>query len=98
MAELYWTPVADLARMIAAREVSPVEVVRVHLDRVTALDPKLKAFITVCDVAALAGARAAEAAVLAGGPLGPLHGVPYGPKDLYCTQGGATTGGSAIPP
>ena len=96
MAELYWTPVADLARMIAAREVSPVEVVRVHLDRVTALDPKLKAFITVCDVAALAGARAAEAAVLAGGPLGPLHGVPYGPKDLYCTKGVATTGGSTI--
>ena len=96
MTELHWTPAADLARMIADKEVSPVEVVRAHLDRVAALDGKLRAFITVCAEPALAAARAAEAAVMAGGPLGPLHGVPYGPKDLYNTKGIKTTGGSTI--
>ena len=96
MAELCWTPAADLARMIAEKEVSPVEVVRAHLDRVAALDGKLRAFITVCAEPALEAARAAEARVLAGDPLGPLHGVPYGPKDLYATKGIRTTGGSTI--
>ena len=96
MDALHWSPAADLARMIAQKQVSPVEVVRAHLERITALDGKLKAFITVCADAALGAARAAEAAVMAGGPLGPLHGVPYGPKDLYATKGIKTTGGSTI--
>ena len=96
MDALHWIPAADLARMIAQKQVSPVEVVRAHLERITALDGKLKAFITVCADTALAAARAAEAAVMAGGPLGPLHGVPYGPKDLYATKGIKTTGGSTI--
>src|SRR3990172_150135 len=57
MTELHWTPAADLARMIADKEVSPVEVVRAHLDRVAALDGKLRAFITVCAEPALEAAR-----------------------------------------
>ncbi len=96
MAELQWTSVAELARLVATKAVSPVEVVQAHLDRVAAHDGTLKAFITVCADAALAAARAAEAALAAGGPVGPLHGVPIGLKDLFNTAGIRTTGGSTI--
>jgi aspartyl-tRNA(Asn)/glutamyl-tRNA(Gln) amidotransferase subunit A len=86
----------DLARMIATKVVSPVEIVRAHLDRIAALDGDLRAFITVSDEAALAAARAAESALMSGQPVGPLHGVPYALKDLYDTAGLRTTGGSRI--
>jgi aspartyl-tRNA(Asn)/glutamyl-tRNA(Gln) amidotransferase subunit A len=86
----------ELARLIATKAVSPVEVVRAHLDRIAALDRDLRAYITVCDDAALQAASAAEAAVMSGQPLGPLHGVPYALKDLYDTAGVRTTGGSRI--
>src|SRR5437870_13112899 len=82
--------------MIARKEVSPVEVVRVHLERIAALDATLRAYITVCDEAALAAARAAESALAAGRPVGALHGVPVALKDLYDTAGVRTTGGSKI--
>ncbi len=95
-ADLAFAPVADLARMIARKEVSPVEVVRVHLERIAALDATLRAYITVCDEAALAAARAAESALAAGRPVGALHGVPVALKDLYDTAGVRTTGGSKI--
>ena len=87
---------ADLGRMIATKQVSPVEVVRAHLDRIAALDGTLRAFITVCADAALESARAAEAVLMAGQAVGPLHGVPWAPKDLYSTKGVRTTGGSKI--
>jgi aspartyl-tRNA(Asn)/glutamyl-tRNA(Gln) amidotransferase subunit A len=96
VAELHWTSVADLARLIASKEVSPVAVVRAHLDRIAALDGGLRSFITVCADAALDAARAAEADVAAGRPLGPLHGVPIALKDLFDTAGVRTTGGSKI--
>src|SRR3970040_1677577 len=86
----------ELRRMIASKKVSPGEVVRAHLDRIAALDGKLKAYITVLADAALAAARVAETAVMSGAALGPLHGVPVGLKDLYCTKGVRTTGGSKI--
>jgi aspartyl-tRNA(Asn)/glutamyl-tRNA(Gln) amidotransferase subunit A len=96
MTDLVWTSMTELARLIAARAVSPVEVVRAHLDRIAALDGTLKSYITVTGDAALAAARAAEAAVVAGEARGPLHGVPIGLKDLYCTAGVRTTGGSRL--
>ena len=96
MGDLTFASVTELVRMIATKQVSPVEVVRAHLERITALDGSLKAFITVTADAALGGAREAEAAVAAGRPLGPLHGVPLGLKDLYDTAGVRTTGGSKI--
>jgi len=86
----------DLGRMIATKQVSPVEVVRAHLDRIAAVDQTLRAFITVCADAALESARAAEAELMAGRAVGPLHGVPWAPKDLYSTKGVRTTGGSKI--
>jgi aspartyl-tRNA(Asn)/glutamyl-tRNA(Gln) amidotransferase subunit A len=94
--DLVWASMTELARMIATKAVSPVEVVRAHLDRIAALDGSLRAFITVCGDAALETAKAAEGRLMAGGALGPLHGVPYALKDLYDTAGVRTTGGSRI--
>jgi len=74
MSELCWASMADIGRMIATEQVSPVDVVRAHLDRIAAHDGKLRAFITVCADAALESARAAEAELMAGRPVGPLHG------------------------
>src|SRR5436309_6262528 len=85
-----------LARLIKAREVSPVEVVQAHLDRIASLDGTLRSYITVMSDSALPAAKAAEAAATSGETLGPLHGVPVGLKDLYCTKGVKTTGGSRI--
>jgi aspartyl-tRNA(Asn)/glutamyl-tRNA(Gln) amidotransferase subunit A len=96
VADLTYASAAELARLIAGKQVSPVEVVRAHLERITSLDGALKAFITVTEDAALAAAREAEAAVVAGRPLGPLHGVPLGLKDHYDTAGVRTTAGSRI--
>jgi aspartyl-tRNA(Asn)/glutamyl-tRNA(Gln) amidotransferase subunit A len=94
--DLHWASIADLARLIATKEISPVDVVRVHLDRIAALDAGLHCFITVTAEAALEAARAAETELAAGRSLGPLHGVPYALKDLFDTAGVRTTGGSKI--
>jgi aspartyl-tRNA(Asn)/glutamyl-tRNA(Gln) amidotransferase subunit A len=96
MSDLHWASIGDLARLVAGKSVSPVEVVEAHLKRIDALDPKLRAFLHVMRDGALAAAKAAEAAVAAGSPLGPLHGVPIGLKDLYSTKDAPTTGGSKI--
>jgi aspartyl-tRNA(Asn)/glutamyl-tRNA(Gln) amidotransferase subunit A len=96
MTDLVWASMGELARLVASKAVSPVEIVQTHLDRIAALDGTLKAYITVMGESAQAGAKAAEAAVMAGERLGPLHGVPVGLKDLYCTKGVKTTGGSRI--
>jgi aspartyl-tRNA(Asn)/glutamyl-tRNA(Gln) amidotransferase subunit A len=96
VSDLVWMSMTELARRVAAKEVSPVEVARAHLDRIEAVDGRLRAFLTVTDEAAMTQARAAEARVMAGEPLGPLHGVPVALKDLYATKGVKTTGGSRI--
>jgi aspartyl-tRNA(Asn)/glutamyl-tRNA(Gln) amidotransferase subunit A len=96
MDDLVWKSMEELARLIAAKEVSPVEVVRAHLARIDALDGRLRAYITVMADHALEAARAAEALVLTGGPLGRLHGVPVSLKDLCSTRDAPTTAGSRI--
>ena len=96
MADLTYASAAELARLIAGKQVSPVDVVRAHLERITSLDGALKSFITVTAEAALTAAREAETAIVAGRSLGPLHGVPVALKDLYDTAGVRTTGGSKI--
>jgi aspartyl-tRNA(Asn)/glutamyl-tRNA(Gln) amidotransferase subunit A len=94
--DLPFASMGDQARMIARKEVSPVEVVRRYLERIATHDATLGAYITVCADTALAAAHAAEAALLGGRPAGPLHGVPIALKDLYDTAGVATTAGSKI--
>jgi aspartyl-tRNA(Asn)/glutamyl-tRNA(Gln) amidotransferase subunit A len=85
-----------LAELIRSKELSPVEVVQAHLDRIEAVNPKLNAMVTVADGSALNAAKAAEKAVLAGDELGPLHGVPFTVKDSIDTAGVPTQRGSPI--
>ncbi len=87
---------AQLSELIRRREVSPVEVVQAHLDRIEALNPRVNAFITVTGDHALARAREAEREIGAGRWKGPLHGLPYAPKDILATEGIRTTNGSKV--
>ena len=83
--------IAAAARLIASRELSPVDLTQHCLARIRRLDPMLNSFIVVSEDRALRDARAAEARVMAGTPRGPLDGVPIAHKDIYCTAGIATT-------
>ncbi len=85
-----------LSRLIAAKEVSPVEVTEAYLDRIAALDSKLNSYITVTGEQALESARDAERTIASGGYLGPMHGIPVAVKDQFNTAGVRTTGGSKI--
>jgi len=78
------------------REISPVEITRVCLDRIERLNPTLNAFISVTAESALAEARAAETEIGRGEWRGPLHGVPVALKDLIDTANVRTTSGSAL--
>jgi aspartyl-tRNA(Asn)/glutamyl-tRNA(Gln) amidotransferase subunit A len=84
----------ELARRIAAREISPVETTRHVLARAEATQGTINAFSVLFQDAALAAARDAEAAVMRGDPLGPLHGVPVSVKDLIAVGGAPFTLGS----
>ena len=90
------TDALTLAQRIRTKQVSPVAVVDAVLERIEALQPTVNAFITVTADEAREAARRAEAAVMAGEPLGPLHGVPFSVKDLLFTRGVRTTMGSRI--
>lgn len=94
--DLAFVSAADLAGEIRAKKLSPVEVVEAVLDRIGRLNPRLNAYATVTAEAARREARAAEAAVMRGERLGPLHGVPVSVKDLVITKGVRTTFGSRI--
>jgi aspartyl-tRNA(Asn)/glutamyl-tRNA(Gln) amidotransferase subunit A len=95
MTEIADLSAVEMAAAIRVRRLSPVEAVRAALDRVEQ-GRSLNAFITVVADEALDAARQAEAAVMRGDDLPPLHGVPYSVKDLVATQGVRTTMGSAI--
>jgi aspartyl-tRNA(Asn)/glutamyl-tRNA(Gln) amidotransferase subunit A len=86
----------DLADLIRRKQVSPVEVMEALLGRIERVNPRLNAYCAVTADAALTAARAAEAAVLRGDPLGPLCGVPFSVKDLVITRGVRTAFGSRI--
>jgi aspartyl-tRNA(Asn)/glutamyl-tRNA(Gln) amidotransferase subunit A len=83
--------IAEAARRIAAKELSPVELTRACLDRVASLDNQLHSFVRLTPERAMAEARAAETAIMANGPKGPLHGIPIGLKDIVDTKGIPTT-------
>ncbi len=93
---LAFLPATDLAEAIRKKRVSPVEAVEAVLARIELVNPRLNAYCAVTADAARAEARAAEAAVLRGERLGPLHGVPYSVKDLVITRGIRTAFGSRI--
>jgi aspartyl-tRNA(Asn)/glutamyl-tRNA(Gln) amidotransferase subunit A len=93
--EIIYSDATKLAELIRTRKVSPVEVVQAHLDRIEAVNPKVNAIITVADNA-LKAAKLAEAAVLSGEKLGPLHEVPFTAKDSIDTAGVLTQRASPI--
>jgi len=88
--------IAEAARLIEKKELSPVELVDSRLDRIAKLDGKLNSFIRVLGDEARRDARAAEAEIAAGKYRGPMHGIPIGLKDIYETAGVATTGHSKV--
>jgi len=92
--ELPWLSARELAAKIATRDISPVEAMTATLARAEAVQSACNAFVTIDGDGAMAAARAAEAKVMAGDALGPLHGVPASVKDLCNTAGLRTTFGS----
>jgi amidase len=86
----------ELANLIKARAVSPVEVLDAHLATIERVNPKLNAIVTLAADTARAAAREAEAAVMRGEPTGPLHGLPVAIKDVTTTAGIRTTFGSPL--
>jgi Asp-tRNA(Asn)/Glu-tRNA(Gln) amidotransferase A subunit family amidase len=86
----------ELSAAMRAKKLSPVEVTKAHLARIDALNGTYLGFVTVTAERALADARRAEAEIMAGGWRGPLHGIPYGVKDLLAVPGYPTTWGAAI--
>jgi aspartyl-tRNA(Asn)/glutamyl-tRNA(Gln) amidotransferase subunit A len=88
--------IAEAARRIAARDLSPVELTRACLDRIERLEPTLNAFILQTPERAMDAARAAEARIARGEARGPLEGIPFAHKDIYETAGLATTAHSRV--
>jgi amidase len=86
----------ELRRLIGARELSPVELLEACIGRIEAVNPHVNAVTATCFDRAFEEARAAERAVLQGHPLGLLHGLPMGVKDLEATAGLLTTLGSPL--
>ncbi len=94
--ELHYKTLMDVARMIEARKISPVELTKAMLDRIEIVDSVLKSYATVTSERALASARKAEQEITAGNYRGILHGVPIAVKDLCYTQGIRTMGGLGL--
>ena len=95
-ARLNLAPASQIVRLIRNKSLSPVEVVQTHLDCIARLNPSINAICTVAADQAMAAARRAEDDVVAGRPLGPLHGLPIGIKDITPTAGIRTTYGSPL--
>jgi len=94
--ELHWLTITDAARLIEKRRLSPVELIDALLARIEALDPQLNAFLLPTPEKAREQAKAAEREIMAGSYRGPLHGIPFGLKDIYATAGIRTTSHSKI--
>ena len=85
--DLHWLTIADAARLIERRRLSPVELTDALIARVEALDPQLNAFLLPTPEKAREQAKAAEREIMAGNNYrGPLHGIPFGLKDIYATS------------
>ncbi|ODU55882.1 MAG: amidase [Acetobacteraceae bacterium SCN 69-10] len=92
--DLGFLPATELAPMIRQKKISPVEVMTALLSRIGKLEPKINAMAALDPELAMEGARAAERAVMGGGELGRLHGLPVTIKDLVWTKDFNTEAGS----
>ena len=93
--ELAFSDATELVERIRTKDVSPVEIVQAHLDRIDSVNPVINA-IVVPNESALDQARAAEQVVMNGDSLGPLHGVPFSVKEVFDTEGIRSTRGSLL--
>jgi aspartyl-tRNA(Asn)/glutamyl-tRNA(Gln) amidotransferase subunit A len=93
--QVLFRSVREVGEMVRTRQVSPVELVELFLGRLERIGPRYNAVVTVMRDHALRQARRAEGEIAAGHWRGPLHGIPYGAKDLLATAGAPTTWGAA---
>ena len=93
---LHYASLADVAGLIAAREIQSSDLTQQMLDRIAAVDGRLQSYVTVMAEQAIASARRADAEIRAGRYRGPLHGVPIGVKDLCYTRGVRTMAGTKV--
>ena len=93
--ELAFLPVTELAELVRQRRVTSVQLTSMYIARIKRHDPVLQAVVTLLEDRAMAQARAADAEIARGRYRGPLHGIPWGAKDLLAVRGAPTTWGSA---
>lgn len=89
----FWT-VSELSELIRTRQVTPTELTRMYLDRLRRHGPTLECVVTLTEERALARARQADEEIASGQWRGPLHGIPWGAKDLLAVRGSPTTWGA----
>ena len=94
--ELAFSSISDLKKLISTKEISPVELVNVFIERIQKYNPKLNAYLAVSSEKALVAAKKTESAILQNQPIGPLEGIPISVKDLELTEGITTTMGSLV--
>ena len=92
--ELAFAPVTELAVLVKARQITSVELTRLYLDRLKRYGPKLYCTVTLTEELAMSQAEKADSEIKAGHYKGPLHGIPWGAKDLLATKGIKTTWGA----
>ena len=95
--EPHFLTIAEASKLIERRALSPVELTQAFLDRIATIDPQLNAYLLVTADLAMDQAATAEAEIMAGRWRGPMHGIPYALKDIYCTKGIRTTSHSQDP-
>ena len=88
--------IAQASAAIRARQISPLELTTICLQRIEAINPQINAFITLTAESALAEAHTATEEITRGNYRGPLHGIPLAIKDLFDMRGVATTAGSPL--
>lgn len=93
--DLLYQPLTTLAELLRRRQVSSLHLTDLYLERLERLDPQLLCSTELLHERARERARAADAAIAAGRYRGPLHGIPWGAKDLLAVKGSATTWGAA---